>query len=163
MKAMDRFLAGIVIGVLALVASALALALLRPAPSYLPDDTPEAVAHNYLLALRQGDEGRAYGYLASELAGRPRTLDEFSRDLRAFSWRPGGPEESSSVTIEPARLEGGRATVRVRETVFYPSGLFSSEYTNTFSMRLRQEQGGWRIVASDAYWAACWQDIQGCR
>lgn len=163
MRGNDRFLAGIVVGAVVLVVAAVALTLLRPEPSYLPDDTPEAVAHNYLLALRQGDEARAYGYLSTSLAGRPASADAFSQDLRSFSWRPGGAEASSAVMVEAARLEGGWATVTVSETVFYPSGLFSSEYTDRFSMRLRRESDGWRIVASDAHWAACWQDLGGCR
>jgi hypothetical protein len=70
MKGTDRFLIGIVAGVVILVVAVLAIALLRPnQPSYEPDDTAEGVAHNYLLALQLEDYGRAQGCLSRSLPG----------------------------------------------------------------------------------------------
>jgi len=74
MKSADRFLLAIIAGIVALVVAALALALMRTPQGYLPDTTPGGVAHNYLLALKQRDSARAYGYLLPDLAGAERPL-----------------------------------------------------------------------------------------
>ena len=38
----------------------------------------------------------------------------------------------------------------------------SSQYSNTFEMRLQLENGAWKIIASDSYWVWCWDDEEGC-
>jgi hypothetical protein len=30
-------------------------------------------------------------------------------------------------------------------------------------MTLRHEDGAWKIVESDRYWASCWELARGCR
>jgi len=77
MKNTDKFLVGIVVGVVVLVATAFAVALLRPKPTYQLEDTPKGVAHNYLLALQQEDYKRAYGYLSPTIEGYPTSAEAF--------------------------------------------------------------------------------------
>jgi len=42
----------------------------------------------------------------------------------------------------------------VRRTEFHQGGLFDSgQYSTTFEMTLRREDGAWKITNSDRYWA----------
>jgi len=164
MKSTDKFLIGIVGGVILLIVVAFAVAFLRPKPTYLPDDTPEGVAHNYLFALQQKDYARAYGYLSPTISGYPKSAEVFADDVNDYSWYFG--EASNTLQVESSSTTGNRAVVSVRETVFYEGGLFnSSQYANTFEMTLRRDpkSGAWKIVESDSYWAWCWSNRGGCR
>lgn len=61
MKGIDKFLIVMVVGVVVLVGVVVAVVLLRSGEaSYEPNSTPEAVAHDYLLALQWEDYERAY-------------------------------------------------------------------------------------------------------
>ena len=164
MKNTDKFLTGIVIAVVLLVGAAFAVALLRPKPVYRSEDAPEGVAHNYLLALQQRDYDRAYGYLSPTIDGYPASAQAFATDIQNNSWNFRLDDTSTTLEVDSARITGDQATVTVRETRFNQGGLFeSSQYTNTFEMRLRRGEGVWRITGSDAYWAYCWDDKDGCR
>jgi hypothetical protein len=60
----DRFLLAIIIAIGALVVVALGLFFLRKgSQNYGPEDIPEGVVRNYILALHKQDYTRAYGYL----------------------------------------------------------------------------------------------------
>ena len=165
MKTTDKFLIGIVAGVILLVGAAFAIAFLRPKPTYQPDDTPEDVAHNYLLALKQEDYARAYGYLSPGIRSYPDSAEAFAEDVADNRWNFGGGDDSVTLEIESVRMTGeDRAVVSVRERRFYQGGLFDSgEYTSTFDMTLRRRNDRWQIFESDSYWAWCWDDTKGCR
>ncbi len=77
----DRYLFGIAAGVVLLLVVAVAVVLLRPEPTYQADDSPEDVAHNYLLALIKADYERAYGYLSPTLDGYPESVAKFTQDI----------------------------------------------------------------------------------
>ncbi|MFQ5854248.1 MAG: hypothetical protein ACE5LU_01190 [Anaerolineae bacterium] len=163
MKGTDRFLIGIVAGVVLLVGVAFAVAFLRPEPSYRPEDTPEGVAHNYLFALQQEDYARAYGYLSPTLKGYPASVEIFTEDIHDHRWSFRTDRDSVTLEVESARITGNRVLVSVRETRFYGRRLFdSSQYTNTFDMKLQRENGAWKIIASDSYWLECWDELRGC-
>ena len=164
MKNTDKFLIGIIIGAVLLVGVALAVAFMRPKPSYQPEDTPEGVAHNYLFALQQGDYQRAYGYLSPTLAGYPTSADKFATDLDKYAWQLKDLNKGSvALAIESTHASDDRAEVSVKETRFYQGGLFdSNEYSNTFQVTLHRQDGRWRITASDSYWASCWDSKAGC-
>ncbi len=160
MRGADKFLLGIVAGVVVLVVVVFAIALLRPeAPSYDPDDTPEAVAHNYLLALRLSDYERAYGYLSPSLKGYPATVEKFADDIEdTWSFRT-DRDSNISLIVDSVRITGDRAVVSIQRTVFYGGGLFDSgESTQMLNVELRLTPEGWRIVESDRYWDRCWSD-----
>ncbi len=165
MKGTDRFLIALVAGVVVLVGIVLAIALLRPnQPSYQPDDTPEGVAHNYLLALQLEDYERAYGYLSPTLPGYPADIETFERNVRNNRWSFGYDDDDVSLAIEAVNVTGDRAKIVVRKTEFYRGGLFDSgQYSNTFDMTLRREQSAWKVVDSDRYWANCWESSRGCQ
>ena len=146
MKHTDRFLIGIVIGIVALVIAAFAITLQRPKASYKTDDTPENVAHNYLLAFEQEDFERAYAYLSPDLEGYPADLNAFMHDVQANRWEF-GYERNHTLNIEGSRPSGEFTLVNVRETTFYNNGLFESQPSvSTFTLRLKQLDGQWKVV-----------------
>ena len=164
MKGTDKFLIGIVAGVVLLVSAAFAVALLRPEATYGPDGTPESAAHNYLLALQKKDYARAYSYLSPTLAGYPATVEEFTQAIEDNDYAFRLNDESTALAVESAHVTGNLATVKVRATRFYNGGLFgSSEYTETFEMHFRLQSGAWKLFNSNSYWAYCWQEASGCR
>lgn len=165
MKGTDRFLIGIVVAVVVLVGVVLALALLRPnQPSYQPDDTPEGVAHNYLLALQLEEYERAYSYLLPTLPGYPDDLDAFEREVEDNRWSFGYYDDDVSLSVETVDVSGDRAKIVVRKTHFHRGGLFDSgQYSTTFEMTLRREEGSWRVAEAGRYWATCWELSKGCQ
>jgi hypothetical protein len=165
MKGADKFLIGIVAGIVLLVGAVLVVVLLRPSqPSYQPDDTPEGVAHNYLLALQLEEHERAYGYLSPTLPGYPDDLEAFERDVEDNRWSFGYFDDSVSLAVESSDVSGDRAEIVVRRTQFRRGGLFDSgQYSSTFDMTLRREAGAWKITESDRYWASCWGRKDGCQ
>lgn len=161
MKRTDRFLLAIIAGVVLLVGVALAVALTRPAQSYLPETSPGSVAHNYLLALKQRDDARAYSYLSPQLAGYPADLETFSADLDRYNWNFN--RDAATIALGDERISDERAVVSISESHFYEGGLFNSnQYTNSFDITLRREDGAWKIVSADAYWVACWAEQGPC-
>lgn len=162
MKSTDRFLLLIVAAILLLAGGALALALTRDTPAYLPEDTPGAVAYNYLLALNRYDDPRAYGYLDPDLAGYPPTVDGFTGDVDRAIWR--GERGSVSFAIAAAQISDGRAVVTIDETRFFRDGLFgSNQDRSSFSVTLRRKADGWKVISAGAYWVPCWTNPERCR
>jgi hypothetical protein len=164
-KGTDKFLLAIVAGIVLLVGVVLGVALLRPnEPSYQPDDTPEGVAHNYLLALQLGEYERALGYLSPSLPGLPADVESLERDVEDYRWSFGYSDNDVSLAIEAVNVTGDRAKVVVRKTQFYQGGLFDSgQHSQTFDMTLRREEGAWQVANSDRYWADCWGSSKGCQ
>lgn len=158
MKSTDKFLIGIVGGIVLIVVAAIAVVLLRPKPEYRPENTPEDIVHNYLLALKKGDYERAYNYLSPKLKDYPEDTEAFTDDIDdhsgAFSL-----DENTSLNVQSSRITGERSTVKVLETAFYGGGLFDSgQHDYTFDMKLRLEDGIWKLVDGDSYWVDCWED-----
>jgi hypothetical protein len=164
MKNIDKFLLGIIAGIILLVGVAFVVALGRPKPTYQPEATPEGVAHNYLFAIQQEDYTRAYNYLSPSLEGYPTSADKFSEDLNDYAWQVRElKNQSVTLAVDSTRFVDDRATVTIRETHFYRGDLFNSnQYTTTFDMTLKQENGEWKIIRSNSYWASCWDDSRGC-
>ncbi len=165
MKGTDKFLIAIVAGVVILVIVVFALTLLQPnRPSYQPDDTPEGVAHNYLLALQLEEYERAYGYLSPTLPGYPTNLEAFERHVRDNRWSFGHYDDDVSLAVESVDVNNDRAKIVVRKTEFYRGGLLDSgQYSTTFDMTLHRQNGAWKILDSDRYWARCWESSEGCQ
>ena len=86
-KSSNRLLIAIVIGAVVLVGIAIGVTLLQPEPDYLTDDTPEGVAHNYLLALDKGEYQQAYSYLSPTLPGYPIDLESFTENVEDNPYR----------------------------------------------------------------------------
>ncbi|MCI0554887.1 MAG: hypothetical protein L0287_28390, partial [Anaerolineae bacterium] len=95
----DRFLTGILIGIGVLVIAALAVFFSRrDTQTYIADDNPEGVVHNYVVAVLEKDYHKAYGYLA-DLDNKP-TLDDFRQAFLTGSVNP----QNSAVDIGGAEI-----------------------------------------------------------
>ena len=163
MKSSDRFLIVIIIGIVLLAAGALAVTLTRPEPTYQSEDTPEGVAHNYLLALLKEDFSLAYSYLSHNLNSYPLDTETFAEEVSRYS-RSLRYGTETALSVESARVVGSRTIVRVRESHFRSGGLFESrQWTSFFEMDLRLESGSWKVVDSDNYFARCWAQADGCK
>ncbi len=162
MKSTDKLLGVIVGGAVLLVGAAMAMMLLRPKATYQNEDTPEGVAHNYLLALKKEDYHRAYGYLSESLSGYPADLDQFEETINRNSWSF-RRDVDSTVTIESTEVSGKEAVVTMQEIRFYHRGLFdSSQRISTFEIMLQQNRNQSKIVDADSYFAWCWSSEDGC-
>jgi hypothetical protein len=157
MKGNDKFLIGIIAAIGLLIVISFVVVLSQPEPEYQNDDTPEAVVHNYLLALRLKDHERAYGYLSPRLKGYPKDAEAFADDVDdsySFSF----VDRDVTIDTQSADIRGNMATVEVLETSFSEGDLFSSgNYERRFDMELRQENGQWKLVDGDRYWTSCWE------
>lgn len=147
----DKFLTGILIGVGALVLLALALFFTRQdRRDYLPDDTPEGVAHNYALAVLDKDYEKAYGYLA-ELKYKP-TYEEFRQSFLNGMVNP----ENTGLDIGKAEIHGDEAVVDL--TIYYSYSDPFSTRTGTPDRALLVEQDGkWRVSSMPySFWDYSW-------
>jgi hypothetical protein len=160
MKGSDKFLIGIVAGILLLIVVSVVVVLSRPEPEYRNDGSPEAVVHNYLLALRQEEYERAYGYLWPNLLGYPRDADAFAEDVEdSYSFSFG----DATLDVQSSAVRGATATVEVLRTSFSGGDdLFNSgNYEYRFDMKLCQHNGEWKLMGGDRYWTSCWEKAPG--
>lgn len=135
----DRFLMGILIGILVLVVVALTLFFMRRgSQTYRTDTAPDAVVYNYVLAVNERDYQKAYTYLAE--GGSKPAYEDFRRSFFNGMVNP----NSAGVNVGRAEVNGDEATVELE--LIYPSGdPFSSTYTNTDRALLVRQDGEWKI------------------
>ncbi len=147
----DRFLTGILIGIAALVVLALALFFVRQENrAYRPDDTPEGVAHNYILAVYNRDYEKAYSYLAEE-----EFKPSFEQFREAFVFNYINPQNVGT-EVGAAEIYADSATVQVF-TYYNPSDPFSSGYRNTEGASLTLQNGQWKVTQMPYYfWYYDW-------
>jgi hypothetical protein len=165
MNRADKILVGIVVGALLLVASALAVALLRPKPTLGPEDTPQGVVYNYLLALQQGDYMRAHGYISPTIPGYPRTVQILEQSIQDNPYRFPLDNASIGLDVVSTRVVGDRAFVQVELSSFRRGSLFDSgQHIRTFEMELERDptRNTWVLVNGEQYWAYCWSRDAGC-
>ena len=138
----DRFLTGILVGIGLLVVVALAVFFTRKdSQTYILDDTPEGVTHNYVVAVLEKDYEKAYGYLA-DLEHKP-TYEQF-RD----SFLKGMINSSGyAVDIGQSEIVDDSATVEIA-LIYNASDPFSTGYRDT-SQRgiLVKENGLWKLTS----------------
>lgn len=136
----DRFLLGILIGIGALVILALALFFTRKDTTltYGPEDTPEGVVHNYVVAVFQRDYDKAYGYLADK-KDKP-TLEQFREAFLQNYINP----NNTGVDIGESEISGDQAFVTVY-IQYGSSDPFSSGYRNEERAVLVSQNGEWKI------------------
>jgi hypothetical protein len=155
----DKFLIGIIIGILVLVVAAVGVVLLRgQTETYIADDTPAGVVHNYFLAIQRQDYDKAYGYLSDEIKSKP-DLDDFILVVNNYGDRP-----ESSLQLGETTLQDNRAQVRLSITTYYGGGsLFDSgSYANRDTAHLRVTPAGeWKLIRFPyPYWGYDWNDPQ---
>jgi len=152
MMKQDRFLTGILVGIAILVVVALAVFFIRrDAQSYVAEDAPEGVVHNYVLALLNADYEKAYGYLA-DLDNKP-AYEDF-RD--AFLTGVVNPT-NSAVDIGQSEISGETAFVEVA-LIYNPSDPFSTGYRDVQRALLVQQDGAWKLSSMPTYyfWDFSW-------
>lgn len=165
MRNTDKFLIGIVAGVVILVVVVFLVVLSRPEPEYRDEGTPESVVHNYLLALQKDDYTRALSYMSSDVKHPPKNGDEFLHDIDGICfWRFRELNRDTSLAVVSTEFRGNQAYVLVKQSVFEGGDLFGSNLNESdFEMTLRQYDNTWKIIEGDRYWCACWDEISGCR
>lgn len=138
----DKFLTGILIGIGALIALALALFFLRKdgQSKYVADSTPEGVTHNYALAVLNKDYQKAYGYLA-DLENKP-TYEQFRQSFFNGMVNP----NDVGVEVGAAEINGDEAVVNL--SVYYSvNDPFSSRYASEDRALLVEQDGAWKLSA----------------
>ena len=149
----DRFLLGILVGIGLLIVVALGLFFTRQdTQEYRTDDTPEAIVHNYSLALFRDEHEKAYGYLA-EGETKP-TYNEFRESFLNHYVDPG----NTGLEIGETEIEGDQAFV-VLYLIYNSSDPFSSGYRGTETARLERQNGEWKLVQMPySFWAYDWYE-----
>ena len=148
----DRFLTGILVGIGLLVVVALAVFFTRKdSQTYIPDNTPDGVVHNYVVALLKKDYEKAYGYLA-ELDYKP-TYDNFRKSFLNGTVNP----NNGAVDIGTAEITNDEASVEVT-MINNPSDPFSTGYRDTQRAILAKQNGSWKISSMPIYyfWDYSW-------
>ena len=148
----DRFLTGILIGITALVVIALGVFFLRQnSQSYISEDVPEGVVHNYVLSVLNDDYEKAYGYLA-DIDNKP-TYEQF-RD--AFITGVVNPT-NSTVDIGASEITDDTASVEVA-LIYTPSDPFSTGYRDVQRAILVRQGGAWKLSSLPCYyfWDCSW-------
>ena len=142
----DRFLTGILVGIAVLVVIALAVFFLRQnSQSYIAEESPEGVVHNYVLAVLNNDYEKAYGYLA-DLDNKP-TYEQF-RD--AFLKGMVNPN-NSAVDIGQSDINDDTASVEVA-LIYSPSDPFSTGYRDVQRAILVRQGGAWKLSSMPGYY-----------
>lgn len=148
----DRFLTGILIGIGLLVVIALGVFFTRTdTQTYVAEDVPEGVVHNYVLAVLNKDYEKAYGYLA-DLENKP-TFNEFRRAFLNGEVNP----DNQAVDIGESEVFGDTATVDIA-LIYNPSDPFSSGYRNMQTAQLLRQNGAWKLTLMPQYnlWGYNW-------
>jgi hypothetical protein len=149
----DRFLLGVVVGAVLLMAAgvgAVALVGSRP-PAVAPDpSSPVGVVRAYVEATRGGDTPRAKEYLSQSAREE---LDRARDGLRG-GYVETAPDREQRVLIEPLSEGAERAEVKVTVSTFtarsdpFSTGTWHREVV----VRLVREGGAWRVSQpSDPY------------
>ena len=148
----DRFLTGILVGIGLLVVIALAVFFTRKdSETYISDDTPEGVVHNYVVALLKKDYEKAYGYLA-DLDHKP-TYDDFRKSFLNGVVNP----NNGAVDIGTSEITKDEASVEVT-MLNNASDPFSTGYRDVQRAILAKQNGNWKISSMPTYyfWDYSW-------
>ena len=148
----DRFLTGILVGIATLVVIALVVFFLRQnSQSYISEDAPEGVVHNYVLAVLNDDYEKAYAYLA-DLDHKP-SYEQF-RD--AFITGVVNPS-NATVDIGDSEITDDTASVEVA-LIYTPSDPFSTGYRDVQRAVLVRQGGAWKLSSLPCYyfWDCSW-------
>ena len=148
----DKFLIGIISGIVILVAIALLVFFTRQevVKEYQAEDQPRGVVFNYLLALDRGEFEKAYGYV-SEIPGKP-SLAQF-RQIMAMNK---SQFITNAVDVTEQSIDGEMAYVYM-VTTMPGGGLFNEGYKTTENATLELVGGSWRIISMPyLYWSYEW-------
>jgi len=148
----DRFLTGILVGIAVLVVIALAVFFIRKdKQSYISEDAPEGVVHNYVLAVLNKDYQKAYSYLA-DLENKP-TYEQFRDSFLKGMINP----NNSAIDVGKSEIDGDTASVEVA-MIYSQSDPFSTGYRDVQRAILVKQSGGWKLSSMPYYyfWDGNW-------
>jgi len=144
----DRFLLIILVIIGLLIVLAVAMFFIRQGvQEYGPEDSPEGVLRNYVLALEKNDFSRAYGYL-QDAAGKP----DFTKFRQNFL----SSRSDLTVRIGEINRTGDEAVVELI-VVYGGNEPFSSSWSEDSSALLTLQNGEWKITYMPSpYWNWNW-------
>jgi hypothetical protein len=147
----DRFLIGILIGIVVLVVISLGLFFMRKnSEEFVADNTPEGVVHNYVVAVHKRDFEKAYSYLADK-QNKP-TFEAFRQSFIINAVSP----NNVGLEIGTADVRGDDATVAL-STIYNASDPFSNGYRNSDVALLVKQNGQWKLEQLPYnFWAYDW-------
>ncbi len=155
----DRFLLIILIVITGLAVLAVGLFFLRQGQQdYGPDDTPQGVVRNYVVALGKKDFQRAYAYLR-EGQGKP-DFDRFRQDFLARQLDISG----TAVQIGETQPSGADVIVSL-QVIHSGGGPFGDVYRESSSgVVTKDAAGAWKIVSMPyPYWGWDWYNPQSLK
>ena len=142
----DRFLTGILVGIVVLVIVALTVFFIRKdTQSYVSENVPEGVVHNYVLAVLNDDYQKAYSYLA-DLENKP-TYEQFRDSFIKGATNP----NNSAVDIGKSQVNGDTAYVEVG-LIYNPSDPFSTGARDVQRAILVKQKGAWKLSSMPSYY-----------
>lgn len=147
----DRFLIGILIAIGILVILSLALFFIRKDRlEYMSGDSPEAVVHNYALAVHEGDYQRAYGYLM-EKEDKP-TYEQFRQAFLTHQINV----SQTGLRVGEVDIEGDEAIVQTT-VMYFSDAPFSNGWSAQETAILKKQNGVWKLAQMpSAYWGWDW-------
>lgn len=151
----DRFLIGILVFIVLLVAVALGLFYTRQdTQTYGPEDSPEGVVRNYVIAVQNMDFERAYTYLA-ERDTKP-SYDFFRKAFLNHEL----DTTNAAVQIGSTRnINDGEAVVDII-LVYSSSDPFSRSWSDNQRANLIKQDGSWKLSNMPyPYWGWEWYTI----
>lgn len=152
----DRFLLVILGAIGLLVIAALLLFFIRQrGQEYGPQDTPQGVVRNYVLALERRDYERAYSLL-SEAEGKP-DFDRFRQDFLARRVDP-----SNAAILIQKDWQSGEDVLVDLVVVFAASGPFGDSYRQPEqALLVRDAAGEWKLARMPyPYWGYDWYQAE---
>jgi len=152
----DRFLLVILGAIGLLVIAALLLFFIRQrGQEYGPQDTPQGVVRNYVLALDARDYERAYSLL-SEAEGKP-DFDRFRQDFLARRVDP-----SNAAILIQKDWQSGEDTLVDLVVVHAASGPFADSYRQPEqALLVRDAAGEWKLARMPyPYWGYDWYQAE---
>jgi hypothetical protein len=156
MMKQDKFLIGIMTGILVLVLVAVGVYFIRKTtlPTFQPEDQPAGVVNNYILAIRNQDYARAYGYLTDK-TGKP-SQTGFRQALLINKEQI----EQAIVDIGDSNINATSAIVEVVAQNSYNEGIFTSAYENKENAILENVDGKWKITSMPyLFWSYDWYQV----
>jgi len=139
----DRFLIGIVAGVLVLTVVGVVVAAAAAGRTAPPPDpeSPAGVVDRYVAAVRSGDREAAEALLTRAAREAQR------RDLDRAGYYARSTEPSTRIALETTAVQSDTATVRLTVSRYFArSGPFQSNVSSTdYDVRLLREDGTWKI------------------
>jgi hypothetical protein len=152
MKTSNRFLLGFGIIILAIVGIAVILAVTggNEQVKLLPETSPEGTVQRFLLAVKDHDYQKAYGFLAPQ--PEPVKGDTYENWVRSVQ----NPRDTSSwkASILKSTVRDNDATVEVAVDIIRPEGpLMNPVNTNQVTFMLQKQEGRWLISQpADIWW-----------